>query len=311
MKWGWLFKTYMQWHALAFLLSELIYRTSGELVERAWIAVDKTCDRHWQDGAFNEDHRKGHLWRPLNRIIAKARAARAQALAENARLDNDIARPFPTDVLPGSTADFVTAMRNRPRMVSAPLSQAQIERFIDSSPTYGTRPMDSTKLLQSPSLNSIDATNIPGDLSINNPAPGLIHGNTWPTQPDTTTTTTSPNRALFPPQATTSDMFLSKPAGTSANVDMSFGANGTTDTDMDWASWDQLVAQFGMDVDSVPVGYGSETGDTFQKNNVSDDQSQGWNRSGQWSYGNGFPGPGNGMGMGMGMGSGMTGGNWL
>jgi len=315
MKWGWLFKTYMQWHALAFILSELCHRTQGELVERAWIAVDKTCDRHWHDRAFSEDHRKGHLWRPLNRIIAKARAARAQALAENARLDNDIARPLPKDILPGSTADLVTAMRNRPRMVSAPLSQAQINRFIDSSPTYGTRPMDSTKLLQSPSLNSIDAGSIPLDLNIDNTAPGLMHGNTWPLRPENMTTSNSSAsaRPLFPSQ-TPSDFFINRPAGTTADVDMPFDVNGTADTDMDWASWDQLVAQFGMDVDSVPLGYGSnmpgtENGDPSATNSTANEQGQGWSRGGQWSHGNGFPGPGSGMGMGMG--SGMTGGNWL
>src|SRR4051812_49305435 len=30
MKWGWLFRTYVQWHAIAFLLSELCVRTKGE-----------------------------------------------------------------------------------------------------------------------------------------------------------------------------------------------------------------------------------------------------------------------------------------
>ncbi|GAB7341379.1 hypothetical protein MBLNU457_7635t2 [Dothideomycetes sp. NU457] len=314
MKWGWLFKTYMQWHALAFILSELCHRTQGELVERAWIAVDKTCDRHWHDRAFSEDHRKGHLWRPLNRIIGKARAARAQALAENARLENDIARPLPKDILPGSTADFVTAMRNRPRMVSAPLSQAQLNRFIESSPSYGTRPMDSTKLLQSPSLNSIDAASIPVDLSIESTAPGLVHGNTWPVRPEnmTTSNSTASSRPLFAPQ-TPSELFLNRPTEATADVDMPFDVNGTADTDMDWASWDQLVAQFGMDVDSVPTGYGSnmpgtENGDPSATNNTTDDQGA-WSRGGQWNYGNGFPGPGSGMGMGMG--SGMTGGNWL
>ncbi|CAE7030569.1 hypothetical protein PTNB73_05436 [Pyrenophora teres f. teres] len=33
MKWGWLFRTYVQWHAIAFLLSELCVRTKGEAVE--------------------------------------------------------------------------------------------------------------------------------------------------------------------------------------------------------------------------------------------------------------------------------------
>ena len=81
MKWGWLFRTYMQWHAIAFILSELCHRTRGELVERAWVAVEKTHAGHW--GEVNDDGRKGHLWKPLNRLMLKARAARDKALRED------------------------------------------------------------------------------------------------------------------------------------------------------------------------------------------------------------------------------------
>jgi hypothetical protein len=47
MKWGWLFRTYVQWHAIAFLLSELCVRTKGEAVERAWRALEATAGRWW------------------------------------------------------------------------------------------------------------------------------------------------------------------------------------------------------------------------------------------------------------------------
>jgi len=68
-KWGWLFRTYVQWHAIAFLLSELCVRTEGESVERAWKAIDFVLNRRFLDDSNNAAHTsnkmKSHLWKPL------------------------------------------------------------------------------------------------------------------------------------------------------------------------------------------------------------------------------------------------------
>lgn len=84
MKWGWLFRTYVQWHAIAFLLSELCVRTKGEAVERAWRALEATAGRWWFPLSDTSPHRKGQqgcLWKPLRKLLAKAKAARAKELA--------------------------------------------------------------------------------------------------------------------------------------------------------------------------------------------------------------------------------------
>lgn len=84
MKWGWLFRTYVQWHAIAFLLSELCVRTKGEAVERAWRALEATAGRWWFPLGPNPDSKKGKhgcLWKPLRKLMAKARAARERELA--------------------------------------------------------------------------------------------------------------------------------------------------------------------------------------------------------------------------------------
>ncbi|RAL67986.1 hypothetical protein DID88_008710 [Monilinia fructigena] len=47
-KWGWLFRTYVQWHAIAFILGELSVRKNSLLVERAWQAIDSAFD-DWSD----------------------------------------------------------------------------------------------------------------------------------------------------------------------------------------------------------------------------------------------------------------------
>jgi len=84
MKWGWLFRTYVQWHAIAFLLSELCIRTKGEAVERAWRALEATAGRWWFPLNDESSYRKGQqgcLWKPLKKILAKAKAARDRELA--------------------------------------------------------------------------------------------------------------------------------------------------------------------------------------------------------------------------------------
>jgi hypothetical protein len=84
MKWGWLFRTYVQWHAIAFLLSELCVRTKGEAVERAWRALEATAGRWWfplNDNSPSSKGQPGCLWKPLRKLLAKAKAAREKELA--------------------------------------------------------------------------------------------------------------------------------------------------------------------------------------------------------------------------------------
>jgi len=83
MKWSWLFRTYVQWHAIAFLLSELCVRTKGEAVERAWRALEATAGRWWFPLNETSPYRKGQqgtLWKPLRKLLAKARAAREKEI---------------------------------------------------------------------------------------------------------------------------------------------------------------------------------------------------------------------------------------
>lgn len=79
MKWGWLIKTYVQWHALAFLLTELCTRTQGPMVDRAWAAVEKTMRNQI---TIDRDDKRGHLWKPLRKLWAKAKSVRAERLEE-------------------------------------------------------------------------------------------------------------------------------------------------------------------------------------------------------------------------------------
>jgi hypothetical protein len=84
MKWGWFFRTYVQWHAIAFLLSELCVRTKGEAVDRAWRSLEATAGRWWfplEDSGPYGKGKAGCLWKPLRKLMAKAKAARDRELA--------------------------------------------------------------------------------------------------------------------------------------------------------------------------------------------------------------------------------------
>jgi hypothetical protein len=77
-QWGWLFATYIQWHAIAYLLGELSIRGNSLIVERAWNAIDN-CFGACGALIFNGKH--GTLWRPLRKLALQARKKRDENAA--------------------------------------------------------------------------------------------------------------------------------------------------------------------------------------------------------------------------------------
>ena len=74
-QWGWLFHTYIQWHAIAFILGELCTRGNSEVVNRAWRALD-TVFSDW--GRAITHTKSGMLWQPMRKLMAKARRKREE-----------------------------------------------------------------------------------------------------------------------------------------------------------------------------------------------------------------------------------------
>jgi hypothetical protein len=75
----WVGRTWVQWHPLAVVLTELCVQTKGPLVHQAWAVVESL----W--GTFGErvaDTTEGILWKPLKRLLKKARAAYQEAALE-------------------------------------------------------------------------------------------------------------------------------------------------------------------------------------------------------------------------------------
>lgn len=84
-KWAWLFKTYLQWHAVAYVLSELCTRPLGRDFERAWNAVDSLYDRQMIEQT--KGHR-GVLWRPLKQLYARANKRRLELTGKSPTSSN-------------------------------------------------------------------------------------------------------------------------------------------------------------------------------------------------------------------------------
>jgi hypothetical protein len=68
-KWGWLFRTYMQWQSIAFILSELCTRPPGHDFDRAWRAIDSIYDEHMSKIIKSQ---RGLLWKPLRQLLSRA-----------------------------------------------------------------------------------------------------------------------------------------------------------------------------------------------------------------------------------------------
>ncbi|KAM3425652.1 hypothetical protein BST61_g7597 [Cercospora zeina] len=289
-KWGWLFRTYIQWHALAFALSELCHRTTGDLVERAWKAIDETITGRWG----LEHSNTNHLWRPLKKLYRKAKEARANGHREELLLkhrDGALARHYSPNANP------MFNHPNRPMVTRAPLSAAQLQRF-HQGPLFGQTPLDKHELLRSPKLGEAGTENITNAANITtdmldqawqpdlraNATNILPASNTAPLTepvsqqefsrqaalaeayftPVTGATfgelaqgfqTTSPNMTTtnLQPQPTSDSNDSAQPMNSvdSTGIDVSLM---DTSGNMDWENWDQLIRQVGMDVDSGVSG---------------------------------------------------------
>lgn len=311
MKWGWLFKTYMQWHALAFILSELCQRTTGDLVERAWIAVEKTRDGRW-GMHVSRDSPAGHLWRPLKKLYQKAKEARQRGLQEEA-FTKQRAMPPQRTYSPNPKPMF--EYPNRPTNTRAPLSQAQLHR-LSNGPSYGQMPVDKHELFTSsrPSEGSEKSEISPMDTAGQRTDPTLQQSmpqnamnmgfaayagqpSVQNAPPAYASTAQMQSGSHFGP-----NFFVNTNAnafGGTSNIDFSnlgnhngpglarpgaqnrpnapptrndtmrmntFDSNSKWDHgemdmsamdtagDLNWENWDQLVKQFGMDVDQGPGG---------------------------------------------------------
>ncbi|KAG4267316.1 hypothetical protein FPRO04_04928 [Fusarium proliferatum] len=98
-KWTWHSKAHIQWHAAIFVLSEICSRPASAECDQAWELIN-TVHNRW---GMNEKGKRGNLWRPIQRLMVKARYVREmQQLDPGFHLPRRMAMTDTTPVQPGS-----------------------------------------------------------------------------------------------------------------------------------------------------------------------------------------------------------------
>lgn len=239
-KWGWLFRTYVQWHAIAFLLSELCVRTEGESVERAWKAIDFVLNRRFIDdsNSHSSNKMKSHLWKPMKRLMDKARAARAKAVIKAQEEQRAKAKALHQAQVPLVTSAFdpVVPIMNM---------DFSVDRLFPEQPVgHPSTPLPDTSLdMTGFSLTS----SFPTDAKFPTASPTVtVDQIMTPVQNDPMSgisTDTFPAHFDIGDDWLTNGLANVSPVGESALL---------PDGDVDWANWDDMVNQYGMQVDSNP-----------------------------------------------------------
>jgi hypothetical protein len=278
MKWGWLFRTYVQWHAIAFLLSELCVRTKGEAVDRAWRALEASAGRWWLPLTDNVPQRKthhGHLWKPLAKLLAKAKAAREHELALEQAIKSFGNGQFPSDpfdlksfmshqqssqALDKMLQPFAPELGPIPRAEQPTWPSNPAQSKLQGVTTQKIHGMDMQRRLPDgpitgfsdgiQDLNSSGQTfgNIPGydiDDAINNAVAGAplnFPDYAQDATPIPTTAPSNPSQASQP--LTTAQSYATKHPMTAANGYPTFGDRMLPNTNMD----------FGMDNNNNGIG---------------------------------------------------------
>lgn len=134
-KWGWLFRSYVQWYAVVYVLSELCVRTKGPLADRAWAVIEAVFEQ-W--GGRISNNKKGMLWRPMRKLITKARAARATELQRAAM--------FPLDGSLGPVVSTKSLGRQQVPQTQDTGNTVRFDQFaaFPDTSNFGTMPVGST-----------------------------------------------------------------------------------------------------------------------------------------------------------------------
>lgn len=279
-KWGWLSKTYVQWHAIAFLLNELCVRLEGEHVDRAWRAIEIVTSREWKAEHDSGNRLKNHLWRPLRRLMTKARAAREAKLAEKGNTVNqsplhagagltsqsphyslsmgnlpDGPSPTTHPTAGTSNAEFPCPLNNMPGNSS---SGTICGGFNNAMQRVGPLPSSSSNVSTTFGGGPYPA---PTSTASNAPSLDLTGGFTQtPRQ-----TSGQANVSTIPTQTDYNlDMFLNDPSY-DPNLQLSPTHDQLDDimADGGWANWDDMVMQFSATDDIQPGMAGSGQAGAF------------------------------------------------
>jgi hypothetical protein len=219
-KWGWLFRTNMQWHGVAFVLSEVCVRPICPVTDRAWNAINSL----YSDWTLQGTHKKGMLWRPLAALMKRAAAIRSKQQEE---LQCKFG-PNPIAYKP-ATDNFATSHHHTLPQIHMPTtSDDQLDRAAPLSSMNIDLSVGPWETLQ----NIFPDTNFLAPVTLDNP----------PLQDPVSPANLSNGLPSFNAQ-------LSNPFMTQENI--------PEKESLSWEEWDKVMRDFQMDVeredDTVPA----------------------------------------------------------
>ncbi|KAJ5934337.1 hypothetical protein N7466_003884 [Penicillium verhagenii] len=226
-KWGWLFRTNMQWHGVAFVLSEICVRPICPVTDRAWNAIHAL----YANWTMHGTHKKGMLWRPLDALMKRAVATRAKKQEElRSQFGPNPQPPF------DSTIDF--AATHHHTLPQLPIS------------------------LDSPSISPGTSRNLsiaedPGHINLSaGPWDTLqtIFPNTNILAPVTLDNSTMADSV--PVNILPSGLSFNSPMGMS-NAFMTQDNNMSESVPLNWEDWDNVMREFQMDVENDNTAAGN------------------------------------------------------
>jgi hypothetical protein len=204
-------------------------RTKGAEVDRAWTAVELTTSE--QSDEFTK--LGGHLWKPLRKLMAKAKSQREQAAAgESIRQGVDTTNSGPQSFMSMDLG------------VNRLYPQAQVPEFDSTSPQHqfpgSWQPVQQVEF--SPTTNSSGANqptnyHMAGVDNVRNLSPGDL--------------------------ASVNVQFGLNDAWNNVNTIDSNETTAMGDDSLNWATWDDMVQEFGLQNSGPSNGQTSETVPSF------------------------------------------------
>jgi hypothetical protein len=237
------------------MLSELTVRTTGPEVERAWKVIDYMISRRWSydyqpDAQSNK--LKSHLWKPLKKLMERAKKAHEAALREEVQGKSTAVEPLPELEPPTSIMNMnLSVDRLFPDLskdsgaldfTNPPNAKTNLNPNSNSQ----TSPADTSPTQEYPlGANSLDATFTPSTTGI--PASGVPSAS--PVAFPTMSTAWLSNAD---PTLSGTNAFDADTAGFQTTMESPLLPDGS----VNWTSWDNLMAQYGMDVDENQANSG-------------------------------------------------------
>lgn len=222
-KWGWLFRTNMQWHGVAFVLSEVCVRPICPVTDRAWNAINSL----YSDWQLQTTHKKGMLWRPLAALMKRAAATRAKQQEELRAKFGPNPMPFKP-----ATPDFISAHHHSLPQIHMPLE----------SPT----PASTAQAAQTAPLN-------PQSIDLSNGLFGTLQ-NIFPDTNFLAPTTLDDPPLQDPVSAGNVPTGLSFNSNTPMSLPFMTQENLPEPPPLNWEDWDQVMRDFQMDVEKDEPG---------------------------------------------------------